>query len=219
MKHIPIRKLSCADCQPQVAKTGAEASGSLKIAVASTVAALLKRAAETWHGHAAFYETLQPALRLLEHFSSAPAGEANRHIPPPLLSQLASTSACIARLLRLAHLSRRPLELHHHRPLPIRTFVPRFEDGFNPDRHYDPDRARAELAKLRAEHRRERRGAMRELRRDAEFVARETLRRRKDRDAAYEAKYKRLVAEIQSEEGHAANEYEREKAARKRKVR
>jgi nucleolar protein 14 len=118
--------------------------------------------------------------------------------------------------LSLARLSRRPLELHHHRPLAIKTHVPKFEESFAPDKHYDPDRERAELAKLRAEHKKERKGAMRELRRDANFLARENLRRKKERDAAYEQKYRRLVAEIQSEEGKAANDYEKEKAARKR---
>jgi len=53
------------------------------------------------------------------------------------------------------------------------------------------------------------------LRKDANFVARENLREKKERDQAYEKKYKRLVAEIQGEEGRQANEYEREKKGRK----
>jgi nucleolar protein 14 len=47
-------------------------------------------------------------------------------------------------------------------------------------------------------------------------MAREKLRVKKQKDAAYEKKYKRLVAEIQGEEGREANSYEREKQARKR---
>jgi nucleolar protein 14 len=94
--------------------------------------------------------------------------------------------------------------------------VPKFEETFDPDKHYDPDRERAELAKLKAEHKKERKGAMRELRKDANFMAREKLRIKKAKDEAYEKKYKRLVAEIQSEEGREANAYEREKSARKR---
>lgn len=119
-------------------------------------------------------------------------------------------------LLKHAHLTRRPLELHHHRPLAIKTSIPRFEESFNPDKHYDPDRERAEAAKLRAEHKKEKKGAMRELRKDANFMAREALREKKERDAAYEKKYKRLIAEIQGEEGREANAYEREKQWRKK---
>ncbi|KAF2088317.1 Nop14-like protein [Saccharata proteae CBS 121410] len=117
--------------------------------------------------------------------------------------------------IRQALLSRRPLALHSWRPLPIRTAIPRFEEGFNPDKHYDPDLERREGAKLRAEYKRERKGALRELRKDASFVAREKLREKKEADKAYEAKYKRLVAEIQGEEGREKNAYERERKARK----
>jgi len=120
-------------------------------------------------------------------------------------------------MLDQARLRRRPLELHHHRPQPIRTSNPKFEEGFDPNKHYDPDRERADSAKLRKEYKRERKGALRELRKDANFTAREQLREKKERDVEYEKKYRRLVAEIQGEEGHASKEYEREKRLRKGK--
>ena len=55
---------------------------------------------------------------------------------------------------------------------------------------------------------------MRELRKDANFIAREQLREKKERDAEYEKKYRRLVAEIQGEEGRDGKDYEREKRLR-----
>ncbi|KAK0632322.1 nucleolar protein 14 [Immersiella caudata] len=214
--QTPIRKLNCADCQTtRLPLPESDDTTALKIAIVSTAASILKAAAGTWHNHtAAFYETFQPALNVVEHLTS----KANtNHLPPTLAAQLRELKASISGLLRLARLERRPLELHHHKPLAIRTVVPKFEDSFDPTKHYDPDRERAELAKLRAEHKRERKGAMRELRKDASFMARENLRIKKEKDAAYEKKYKRLVAEIQGEEGHAANLYEKERAARKKK--
>jgi nucleolar protein 14 len=120
-------------------------------------------------------------------------------------------------LLRQTKLTRRPLLLHNHRPLAIKTSIPKFEESFNPYRHYDPDRARAELSKLKADHKRERKGALRELRKDANFIARERLREKREKDAEYERKYRRLVAEIQGEEGREAKAYEKEKKARQRK--
>lgn len=126
------------------------------------------------------------------------------------------TSTKLTVLLNQARLSRRPLELHHHKPLAIKTSIPKFEESFNPDKHYDPDRERAESSKLKAEHKRERKGAMRELRKDANFIARESLKEKKERDAAYEKKYKRLIAEIQGEEGRESKQYEREKEHRKK---
>ncbi|KAF2155925.1 Nop14-like protein [Myriangium duriaei CBS 260.36] len=119
-------------------------------------------------------------------------------------------------LLSQARLSRRPLALHNHRPLAIRTSVPKFEESFAPGKHYDPDKDRSDAAKLRKEYKRERKGAMRELRKDANFIAREQLREKKEADQAYEKKFRRLVAEINSEEGRGANEYAREKDRRKR---
>ena len=135
----------------------------------------------------------------------------------PLQYTIQSTLDKLSTRLTSAHLTRRPLLLHNHRPLAIKTAIPKFEETFNPDKHYDPNRERAESNRLRAEYKRERKGAMRELRKDANFVAREQLRGKKEKDAAYEQKYKKLVAEVQNEEGRAANEYEREKRLRQGK--
>jgi nucleolar protein 14 len=155
--------------------------------------------ADLWSSKSAFPEIFSPFLTLLKHLKQ-----------PKALQRLQI-------LLQQSRLARQPLELHHHRPLPIKTSVPKFEEGFNPDRHYDPDVDRAAAAKLRAEYKKERKGALRELRKDSNFIAREQLREKKERDRAYEVKYKRLVAEIQGEEGKEKNAYEREKRARKGK--
>ncbi|KAK3695378.1 nucleolar protein 14 [Podospora appendiculata] len=210
----PVRKLNCADCQPKRFPLTPEAATSLKLAIINTTASVLQTAAETWQDLAAFHETFQPAQRVLQHLTAKPN---STHLPAALLSTLGATASTIGDILTAARLARRPLELHHHKPLAIKTSVPKFEDSFDPNKHYDPDRERAESAKLKAEHKRERKGAMRELRKDASFMARENLRVKKEKDAAYEKKYTRLVNEIQGQEGQAANEYEREKALRQKK--
>lgn len=112
---------------------------------------------------------------------------------------------------------RQPLQLHNHRAQPIRTSIPKFEESFNPDKHYDPDKERTEASKLQKEYKRERKGALRELRKDANFIARQKLGEKREADAAYEKKYRRLVAEIQGEEGKESKDYEREKRLRKGK--
>jgi nucleolar protein 14 len=135
--------------------------------------------------------------------------------PLKALKQTSSAHHRLTILLQNAHLHRRPQTLHSHRPLPIKSSIPKFEESFDPNKHYDPDKERAEAAKLRKEYKREKKGALRELRKDANFIAREKLREKKVRDRAYEEKHKRLVAEIQGEEGREKNEYEREKRKRK----
>jgi nucleolar protein 14 len=155
--------------------------------------------ADLWNAKSAFGQIFSPAA-----LSSLQALKGQK-----------KSSQHLSIMLSQARLRRRPLELHHHRPLPVRTSIPKFEENFNPDKHYDPDRERADAAKLKKEYKRERKGAVRELRKDANFIAREQLRDKKEKDAEYEKKYKRLVAEIQGEEGHEAKEYEREKRMRK----
>ncbi|KAH8676303.1 nucleolar protein 14 [Xylariales sp. PMI_506] len=203
-----IRKLRCEDCldsQP--------ASEELKIAILDTTIKVLEAATNTWTGKSSFRETFQPVSAVLEHLASKPC---RSELPAALNTQIRRAKALVDSLLSLACAARRTLELHHHRPLAIKSNLPKFEDSFAPDKHYDPDRERAELARLRADHKRERKGALRELRKDAQFMAREKLRVKKVRDEAYEKKYKRLVAEIQGEEGRESNAYEREKQLRKR---
>jgi nucleolar protein 14 len=189
----------------------------LKVRLLRTFVALLDEAADLWQDKTAFYEIFEPAAIVLDHLAKSCSSRRllqSNHVFIDLLTSL-TKKLQDRRLQALA--VRRPLLLHNHRPLAIKTSIPKFEESYNPDRHYDPDRERSELNKLKAEHKRERKGAMRELRKDANFIARENLREKKEKDAAYEKKFKRLVAEIQGEEGKEAKEYEREKRKRKGK--
>ncbi|KAK6078207.1 nop14-like family protein [Seiridium cupressi] len=208
-KNTTIRKLNCLDCVSSAEKDAAV----VKVALIDTIVKLLDAAATIWAGKSSFYETFQPASNVLGHLSTK---SCRSHFPKALNEHISKSKPKLDRLLQLARMERRNLELHHHRPLAIKTHVPKFEDSFDPDKHYDPDRERAEINKLKAEHKKERKGALRELRKDANFMAREKLRIKKAKDEAYEKKYKRIVSEIQSEEGKEANAYEREKAQRKR---
>ena len=151
--------------------------------------------AKLWKDKPAFIEIFQPAL--------------------PLLANDPTKRSKLQTLLQNSLIHRRPLELHNHRPLPIRPSVPKFEEGFNPDKHYDPDKERSDARKLEKEYKRERKGALRELRKDANFVARQRLGEKRERDREYERKYRRLVAEVQGEEGREGRVWEREKAGRR----
>ncbi|KAL9044564.1 MAG: hypothetical protein Q9214_002306 [Letrouitia sp. 1 TL-2023] len=185
----------------------------LKLALIDSQVVLCSTMAEMWVGKSAFPEIFEPVATCL----SCMASTCKPKLPDPVNENIHNAANQIRTLLQQARIARKPLLLHYHRPLPIKTFVPKFEESFNPDKHYDPDRERAELRKLKAEHKKERKGAMRELRKDANFIARETLREKKEKDVQYEKKYKRLIAEIQGEEGKEANDYKREKRLRKGK--
>ncbi|KAI1917168.1 nucleolar complex protein 14 [Ophidiomyces ophidiicola] len=183
----------------------------LKVSLIQSLATIIDVASDLWAEKSAFFEVFTPVQALLKHVQQYIAGK----VPVGLSAHIQQVCDNVALRLKKARRSRRPLLLHNHRPLAIKTAIPKFEESFNPDKHYDPDRERAELSKLKAEHKRERKGAMRELRKDANFIARESLREKRARDAEYEQKYRRLVAEIQSEEGREAKAYERERRKRK----
>jgi nucleolar protein 14 len=190
---------------------------NLKVRLLQTFIVLLNESADLWQSKTAFYQIFEPAVIVLEHLARSCASKRLLQENKVFLDTLKSTTDSLRDRRAQAIEARRPLLLHSHRPLAIKTSIPKFEESFNPDRHYDPDRERSELNKLKAEHKRERKGALRELRKDANFIARESLREKKEKDAAYEKKFKRLVAEIQGEEGKEAKEYEREKRKRKGK--
>jgi nucleolar protein 14 len=197
----------------------------LKLALLTTLISLLDTASTLWSSKSAAPEILQQALSVLQHIASSSSTASNKKskktakpsLPASSLTALQTAISSLTTHLKTANKARRPLLLHNHRPLAIKAAIPKFEDTFNPDKHYDPNRERAELNRLKAEYKRERKGAMRELRKDANFVAREKLREKKEKDAEYERKYRRLVAEVQNEEGREANAYEREKRLRQGK--
>ena len=181
----------------------------MKVALIEMQLALLESMADLWAEKSAFYEVfsiIYPILRFIQE-----SGKLGHKV----LERFRTVANKVQHQLLESLSARRPLRLHNHRPLAIRTSIPKFEESYNPNKHYDPDRDRADMSKLKAEHKRERKGALRELRKDANFIAREGLKEKKERDSAYEKKYKRLVAEIQGEEGRESKNYEREKKMRK----
>ncbi|KAL5612379.1 hypothetical protein BROUX41_000092 [Berkeleyomyces rouxiae] len=208
---VAVRKMMLTDCEFKDLTDVEELV--LKVSLVNTFTQLIDAASELWTSKASFVETFQPAQDVLKHIRSKAS---RNHLPASLLERIERTIAKLSRALQVAQLNRRTLELHHHKPLSIKMSFPKFEDQFDPTKHYDPNKDRAESARLQKEYKRERKGALRELRKDANFMAREKLRVKKLKDEAYEKKFKRLVAEIQGEEGAASNEYEREKTARKR---
>lgn len=193
-------------CAPQSTEANDQ---SIKVVLIETHIAIIETMAELWAKKSAFCEAfaiIYSALRFLQK-----TGKLN----DKTREELRTVAHKVHEQLIQSLSARQPLRLHNHRPLAIKTSIPKFEESYNPDKHYDPDRDRAEMSKLKAEHKRERKGALRELRKDANFIARESLKEKKEKDSAYEKKYKRLVAEIQGEEGRESKTYEREKRMRK----
>jgi nucleolar protein 14 len=204
---VEARKMNFADI------FGAEESGAdrrdIQLSLLATLASLLESMAGLWVGKTAFTMIFEPALEIIEHLlhksnKSAIGGTYREKL-------LATKSYLESRILR-ARKSLRPLTLHYHRPLPIKTYIPKFEEAYSLDkRSYDPNADRVALSKLKAEHKREKKGALRELRKDSRFIAREKLKEDKKTSKEYHEKMRKLTAMIQTEEGAAGNEYKKAK--------
>jgi nucleolar protein 14 len=109
-----------------------------------------------------------------------------------------------------------PLTLQYHRSLAIATFAPKFEENFNPDKKsYDVNRERQEMSKVKNELKKERKSALKDIRRETKFVARERISEKKGMYDAYHKKMADIVNSIASTEGAEKNQYEREKKMRK----
>ncbi|ODQ66949.1 Nop14-like protein [Nadsonia fulvescens var. elongata DSM 6958] len=180
---------------------------NLHIAALSKSMDLLSKYASLWSDKAAFVEIFECFEEMSgtakDLISSLPDGK--------------ETIDKIARLIKFCKQDKQPLLLQSHRPLAIATFMPKFEENYNVDKKsYDPDQQRQEVGKLKAEIKNERKSAIREIRKDTAFMARERIREDKEKYDAYHEKMAKLVRTVQTEEGAEKNQYEREKTLRKR---
>lgn len=213
-KKAPGAKLSFQDIRASSSKQTEQSPQVSSESLLLNFINLAGTCIELYSGKFAFSEIVAPIRTLVVDYLSQANIQSLLH--PTTKSAISDLTNTLTSTINTSLTNRKPLFLHNHRPLAIKSSYPAFTDDYNPERrHQDPDRERAELNKLKAEHRKERKGAMRELRKDANFMAREQLREKKAKDDAYDKKFKKLVAEIQGEEGREAKEYEREKAKRK----
>ncbi|KAF7729989.1 nucleolar complex protein 14 [Apophysomyces ossiformis] len=103
-----------------------------------------------------------------------------------------------------------PLRMQQHRPIPIAQHLPKFEKGYSMDRHYDPDHERAQISKLQAQIKKEKKGALRELRKDNMFMAREKAKQQKTKDQEYNKMIKGVMSLLEGDQAEK-NRLERER--------
>ncbi|KAA1466565.1 Nop14-like protein [Dentipellis sp. KUC8613] len=172
---------------------------------------LVGRFADMYKGLEGFIELFEPILEVVEHVKTG-------SLPTDLQDKLSKLKDSTERLLKFSRQARRPLHLQAHKPIPIPTFIPKFESSSSSYlRARDPDHERNEAAKLRRQYKQERKGAIRELRKDSRFLAGVEQEKQREKDAAYAKSMKRVYGSI---EGERAEEkaMQREKAREKRRA-
>lgn len=183
------------------AKASSPAVEQLKVDLASSTMKLVEVYRSMYAGSEAFIELFTPLERVLRSAKVAklPPALAVRttHFPSRIIrptevdlvqTEVTTTREALSRAITFAGQSRQPLYLQHHKPIPLATYLPKFDEGFNPNRRFDPDSERAEASKLRAMYRKEKKGAVRELRNDNRFLAVEEAKRKQEENQQYEKK-------------------------------
>ncbi|KAI4528144.1 Nop14-like protein [Schizophyllum commune Loenen D] len=164
-----------------------------KVDLLATAIELLRRFAALYKSLDAFLELYQPMLDLIVNIDA-------QKLSSGLQSKIATFKDEVTRLLKFAREARKPLLLQAHKPIPLATFVPKFESTSSSFlKHSDPDKDRKEAAKLRAQYKQECKGAIRELRKDARFLAGVQQEKQKAKDKAYKDSMNRVFGSLESE--------------------
>ncbi|KAJ7102657.1 nucleolar protein 14 [Mycena crocata] len=171
---------------------------------------LLGRFADMYKGLEGFIDLYEPFLEILQHIR-------DQITSGTLLTRLTSVTDTIARLLKFAREARQPLLLQAHKPIPIPTYIPKFDTSKSSYlRRQDPDHERNEAAKLRSQYKQERKGAIRELRKDSRFLAGVEQKKQAEKDRMYNDSLKKVYGSIQTERAEE-KAMEREKSRDKKR--
>ncbi|KAK3164565.1 hypothetical protein QOZ80_1AG0021210 [Eleusine coracana subsp. coracana] len=98
------------------------------------------------------------------------------------------------------HSSREPLRMRKKKPEPIKQLNPKFEENYIKGLDYDPDRERAQLKKLKRRLKSEKKGAMRELRKDNYFLSAVKEKERMKQEQERAEKFGKAMAFLQEQE-------------------
>ncbi|TFK72011.1 Nop14-like protein [Pluteus cervinus] len=188
---------------------GDESSNQRKADLLGLTIALLGRFANMYKGLDGFIELYDPICQIVTKIDVPKAYQVR--------VQLSDLRSMLNKLLKFARQSRQPLLLQSHKPIPIPTYIPKFETSSSSHlRHRDPDHERNEASKLRAQYKQEKKGAIRELRKDARFLAAVEQDRQKEKDRSYNERMGKVFSSIEGERAEQ-KAMEKEKVKEKRR--
>ncbi|KAF9651692.1 Nop14-like protein [Thelephora ganbajun] len=183
----------------------------MKVDLLGTCLALLERFADQYKSLDGFLELYSPVQFIFAQL------DMNR-LPGMLRDRVATISSVLSKLLKFSKQQRVPLSLQMHKPIPIPSYVPKFEErSSNYLRNRDPDHERNEAAKLRRQVKQEKKGAIRELRKDARFLAAVKQKEQQEKDRVYNERLKKAHTSIEPERAEEKAML-REKAKEKRRA-
>ncbi|RLN46436.1 hypothetical protein BBJ28_00008403 [Nothophytophthora sp. Chile5] len=145
--------------------------------VLSSLLALLDAASTQYASLPSFDELFYPLYLLLHALA--------RQLTATKVAEVNETIAKLHEKLDACWAARRPLRLQSFAPTSLPTFAPHFDENYTVRKDKTAAKDTAQLKQLQRQVKRARKGAARELRRDAEFIHRE---KQKEEDERLEAK-------------------------------
>lgn len=110
------------------------------------------------------------------------------------------------------------MRLQAHKPIPIATYIPKFQSSSSSYlRKNDPDHERAAASKLRYQYKQERKGAIRELRKDAQFLSGVKHKEQQEKDQVYKDRMNRVMNDLEGERAEQ-KKMDREKLKEKKRA-
>lgn len=182
---------------------------AFKFQLVERTLAIMDRSVSTWMEKSALVEVVNSFERQLKHLARYYSAQ---------LPQLTGLLSRFGNVSRNQSSSRKPLRLQEHRQIAIKTYAPKFEENFNPDKKsYDLNRERQEMNKMKAQVKKEKKLMMKDFRKQTQFIARQQIGEKKQMYSEYHRKMANIVNSISTVEGAEKNEYEREKKRRQSK--
>ncbi|XP_044031474.1 nucleolar protein 14 [Siniperca chuatsi] len=157
----------------------------------STCLDLVKRCCLIYKDLMSFTYIFQPIRTLLSKHLSA-------QTLPELLQELHSE---ILETISSAPVTHSPLVLEKKKPIPLKLLTPKIVEVLDYGKKRGSSREEREKERLKHKYKKEFKGALREIRKDSRFLAREKLNEVMNRDAERKRKVKELFGSLATQEG------------------
>ncbi|XP_061732445.1 nucleolar protein 14 [Nerophis ophidion] len=162
-----------------------------KLTCVSTCMDLVKRCCLLYSDLASFRHIFQPIRTLLsQHLSSQLLPEPLKALQTEILEVINNTPAALSRLV-----------FDKKKPVPLKLFTPKIVEVFDYGKKRGVTKEEKEKERVRHKYKREFKGALREIRKDTRFLAREKLSEVMNRDAERKRKVKELFGSLATQEG------------------
>lgn len=162
-----------------------EMTNQLRVRLTYAAMKVIEKCVMLWGTLPSFRELADPLVSACHKLSISSYPEEVQQLVQQVAAQLAQTR------------ERKPLRPDKKPPPMKKLLEPRFSMKFDGRKHV----AGAEFKKLKYRHKKEMKGAMREIRRDNQFLAQHILKERMEKDAQRQEKVKQIYRELASQEG------------------